>query len=66
MNFVIKQVNETGEISFYDGSIFVEDVSKAKVIGSIQDARYLQGVFQSQFIQSEVSKVSAAVSVSLG
>ncbi len=66
MNFVIKQVNEAGEISFYNGSVFVADPSEAKLIGSIQDARYLQGVFQSQFIQSEVSKVSASISVSLG
>lgn len=66
MNFVIKQVNEAGEVSFYDGSIFVADLSEAKVVENIQDARYLQGVFQSQFIKSEVSKVSASVSVSLG
>jgi hypothetical protein len=66
MNFVIKQVSETGVISFYDGSEFVSDASDAKVISSVQDARYLQGIFQSQFINSEVSKVAATVSVSLG
>jgi hypothetical protein len=66
MNYVIKQVNQDNEVSYYDGSVFVSELSEAKVIGSIQDARYLQGVFQSQFINSEVSKVAATVAVSLG
>jgi hypothetical protein len=65
MNYVIKQVADSGEISFYNGSVFVPEVSEAKVLSSLKDARYLQGVFQSQFIDSEVSKVSVSVSVTL-
>lgn len=63
MNYVIKQVDELGVISFYDGSEFVTDANVAKVISTVQEARSLQGAFQSQFINSEVSKVSATVSV---
>lgn len=65
MNFVIKQVDEAGVVSYYDGSVFVPNASDAKIIVSVQDARYLQGSFQSQFVQSEISKVAATVSVSL-
>ena len=63
MNFIIKQVDELGVISFYDGSEFVDDLSAAKIIASLQEARALQGNFQSQFINSEISKVPATVSV---
>jgi hypothetical protein len=66
MQYVIKQVDAEDLTTFYNGSVFVPDLSEAKVIETITDARYLQGVFQSQFINSEVSKVSASVSVSLG
>jgi hypothetical protein len=66
MQHVIKQVDSEGLVTFYNGSVFVPDLSEAKVIETITDARYLQGVFQSQFINSEVSKIVASVSVSLG
>lgn len=66
MQYVVLRKSEAGEVSYYDGSVFVSESTKAVLFGNIQDARYIQGVMQSQMISFEVSIKTVTVSYSIG
>ena len=65
MNFVIKMTSDEGLVSFFDGATFTDVLTDARVISGIEEARYLQGVYQSQFTKSEVSRVVVTTTIAL-
>ena len=65
MSFVIRMTSDEGVVSFFDGATFVDLLTEARVISGIEEARYLQGVYQSQFSKSEVAKVVVTATIAL-
>ena len=65
MKYIIKQIDLEGNITFYNGSEFQSSMEGVHISNSITDARYLQGTFQSRFVNSEISKVTVSTSVTV-
>ena len=65
MKYIIKQVDNDGITTFYNGSEFQSSMEGVHISNSLTDARYLQGTFQSRFMNSEISKVTVSTSVTV-
>lgn len=66
MQYIVLRTSESSEVSYYDGSVFTPESAKALLFTNIQDARYIQGVMQSQMISFEVCVKPVTVSYSIG
>lgn len=66
MDYVIKRTDSEGVVEFFDGAAFVPELVQAQTSSSLDEARYLQGVYQSQFPDCDVVwvKVSKTLTVS--
>lgn len=65
MKYIIKQIDSDANVSYYNGSEFQASMEGVHISNSITDARYLQGTFQSRFVNSEISKVTVSTSVTV-
>jgi hypothetical protein len=66
MKYIVSRSNEAGQTEYYNGSTFVAESSDAHVFTSIQDARYIQGVMQSQALNHDVKICKVTVAMTIG
>jgi hypothetical protein len=61
MKYVIVRVDSEGLKTFYNGSVFTENQSLSYLCSTVEEARRIQGMLQSQDTAAEISKQSVTV-----